>query len=427
LLPNFKRGLHVNIFQTNGRSSRKNPFFTWSYSMSFGRLLAVVSILLNVATGAAIDQNKPKLRARDLGVPFDGLPGRFNAITDVAGVEVGHTTLRAGKPPLKVGVGPVRTGVTAILPRGKKNLDPVCAAWFSLNGNGEMTGTTWIEESGFLEGPVLLTNTLSVGTVRNAVIKWAMKRNPDSINLPVVAEIWDGAVNDIRGFHVKTVHVFRALDGARGGKVQEGNVGGGTGATCYDFSGGIGTASRKTDESNPYTIGVLVQANQGDRKDLLIAGVPAGKEIPGPQAHAQNKSSIIVVVATDAPLLPHQLKRLARRASLGVGRTGTITNHFSGEIFLAFSTANPGIAKPEKGKLGQLKMLPNDAMDPLFAATVEATEEAIINALVAASPMTGIDGTTYEALPHSRLKELLRKYNRLATPARNSRQKQGRR
>src|SRR5262249_44673520 len=267
---------------------------------------------------------------------------RFNAITDVAGVEVGHTTLRAGKLPLKVGVGPVRTGVTAVLPRGKEDMDPVCAGWFCLNGNGEMTGTAWIEESGFLDGPVLLTNTLSVGTVRDAVVKWAIKQDFDPINLPVVAEIWDGAVNDIRGFHVKEGHVFRALDGAKGGKVEEGNVGAGTGATCYDFAGGIGTASRKLTRPGPYTIGALALANQGDREDLTIAGVPVGKEIPGPDSREQNKSSIIVIIATDAPLLPHQLKRLARRAALGVARTGTITNHFSGEFFLAFSTANPG-------------------------------------------------------------------------------------
>jgi L-aminopeptidase/D-esterase-like protein len=301
-------------------------------------------------------------------------------------------------------------------------MDPVCAGWFSLNGNGEMTGTTWIEESGFLEGPVLLTNTLSVGTVRDAVIKWAMKRDFDPINLPVVAEIWDGGVSDIRGFHVKEDHVFAALDGAQGGKVEEGNVGGGTGATCYDFAGGIGTASRKINKPGSYTVGVLVQANQGDRKHLTIAGVPVGKKIPGPKTRVQNKSSIIVIIATDAPLLPHQLKRLARRAALGVARTGTITNHFSGEIFLAFSTANPGAGGTGKEKIRQLKMLPNREMDPLFEATVEATEEAIINALVAATSLTGIDGTVYEALPHARLKKLLKRYNRLAI-AKDSKQK----
>ena len=323
-------------------------------------------------------------------------------------MEVGHTTLKVGKPPLKVGVGPICTGVTAVLPRGKKNLNPVCAGWFTLNGNGEMTGTTWVEESGFLEGPVLMTNTLSVGTVRNAIVKWAIKQGNESINLPVVAEVWDGAVNDIRG--------FVALDGARAGKVDEGNVGGGTGATCYDFSGGIGTASRKIKKDGRYTIGVLLQANQGDRKDLLVAGVPVGKEVPGPAARVKSRSSIIVVIATDAPFLPHQLKRLARRASLGIARTGTFTDNFSGEIFLAFSTAKIGISDARKSKLGQLEAVPNDDMDDFFAGTVEATEEAIINALVAAKFIPGIEGLDYPALPHDRLQDLLKKYNRYSAP-----------
>jgi L-aminopeptidase/D-esterase-like protein len=371
--------------------------------------------LLLLLTTMALAQAKP--RARDLGVPFDGKPGPLNAITDVAGVEVGHTTLIAGEGKLKVGEGPVRTGVTAILPRGRASSDPVFAAWFSLNGNGEMTGTTWVEESGFLEGPVMITNTHSVGVVRDAVIAWRVKRGRPADSeywwsLPVVAETWDGYLNDINGFHVKPEHALQALEGARGGAVPEGNVGGGTGMVCHEFKGGIGTASRKLDaKAGGYTVGVLVQCNYGLRDQLRIAGVPVGRELHDHMVYSQESGSIIVVVATDAPLLPHQLKRLARRVSLGLGRNGSVSGNGSGDIFLAFSTANPGAAAT-KG-VRPVSMLPNDQMGPLFAATVQATEEAVVNALIAAETMTGADNHTVIALPHDRLREVLKRYNRL--------------
>src|SRR5256714_1904159 len=314
------------------------------------------------------------VRARALGIPFDGTPGELNAITDVAGVEVGYTTLISGEGKLEVGRGPVRTGVTAVLPRGKESADPVFAGWFSLNGNSEMTGTTWVEESGFLEGPVLLTTTSSVGTVRDAVVKYYTRRpQQQPLVLPVVAETYDGYLNDAHGFHVKEEHVFAALESAGSGAVAEGNVGGGTGMTCCEFKGGIGTASRKlTERQGGSTVGVLVQANFGLRHQLRIAGVPVGQEIPEGATRPREAGSIIITVATDAPLLPHQLKRLARRATLGLARNGSTAGNSSGDLFLAFSTANPSAA--EKKEVAELKMLPNERMDPLFAATVEATE-----------------------------------------------------
>jgi L-aminopeptidase/D-esterase-like protein len=374
------------------------------------------SLLLLAITGLTFAQAKP--RARDLGVPFDGTPGANNAITDVRGVEVGHTTLISGAGKLKVGEGPVRTGVTAVLPRGKTSQDAVFGAWFTLNGNGEMTGTTWVEDSGFVDGPILITNTHSVGVVRDAVIAWKVKRGKPDMegywwSLPVVAETWDGYLNDINGFHVKPEHVFHALDSAHGGAVEEGSVGGGTGMICNEFKGGIGSASRVLDaKSGGYTVGVLVQCNYGLRSELRIAGVPIGKEIPEHPAYGEDLGSIIIVVATDAPLIPTQLKRIARRASLGLGRNGSYSGDGSGDIFIAFSTANPGVASP-KG-VHDLKMLPNDQLDPLFLATVQATEEAIVNAMIAAETMTGIDDHRVIALPHDRLREVLKKYNRLA-------------
>jgi len=361
-------------------------------------------------------QKKP--RARDLGVPFDGAPGPLNAITDVKGVEVGHTTLISGDGPLKVGVGPVRTGVTAVLPRGKNSTDPVFAGWFTLNGNGEMTGTTWVEESGFLDGPVMITNTHSVGVVRDAVIAWRVKHGPPDEegywwSLPVVAETWDGYLNDVNGFHVTPDDAFHALDTAHGGAVEEGNVGGGTGMICNEFKGGIGTASRVLDAKyGGYTVGVLVQCNYGRRSQLRIAGVPVGKEIPEHTVWNDDVGSIIVVVGTDAPVIATQLKRIAKRVSLGLGRDGSYSGDGSGDIFIAFSTANLGAAG-SKG-LQQLTMLPNDQLDPIFLATVQATEEAVINAMVAAETMTGANNRTVIALPHDRLREILKKYNRLA-------------
>jgi L-aminopeptidase/D-esterase-like protein len=391
------------------------------------------TVLLAVcATLATAQGPQPAaVRARDLGVPFDGTPGPLNAITDVAGVTVGATTLIRGEGALKTGEGPVRTGVTVILPRGTSSNDPVYAGWFSLNGNGEMTGTTWVEESGFLEGPVALTNTHSVGTVRDSMIAWGLKHDAlkQPWSLPVVAETWDGWLNDINGFHVKPDDVFAALDSAKGGPVAEGNTGGGTGMVCYGFKGGTGTASRVLSASDGgYTVGVLVQCNCGRRPQLIIAGVPVGKEIPQGAPYAEVTSpvwpslappgsetqgdvgSIIIVVATDAPLLPHQLKRLARRAALGLARTGSTSGNGSGDIFIAFSTANPH-ADAEPGP-NTIKVVSNERISPLFSATVEATEEAIVNAMVGAKTMTGIDGHTVNALPHDQLKEVLKKYRR---------------
>jgi len=356
-------------------------------------------------------------RARQLGVPFEGTPGPLNAITDVAGLEVGHRTLISGD-----GKQAVRTGVTVIWPRGKQSWAPVFGGWFSLNGNGEMTGTTWVEESGLLDGPVMITNTHSVGTVRDAYIKWRVERARkagldigDAWSLPVVAETWDGFLNDINGFHVQEADAFAALEAAKGGPVAEGGVGGGTGMVCYGFKGGIGTSSRKAEA---YTVGVLVQCNCGRRAQLRIAGAPVGLEITGNEPYASNfrhagedVGSIIIVVATDAPLLPHQMKRLARRASLGLARTGSISGNGSGDIFIAFSTANADAGRT--AGLAKLTMLPNDEMNRLFEATVEATEEAIVNAMVGAETMTGFEGRTVIGLPHDRLQEVLKKYNRL--------------
>ena len=369
----------------------------------------------------ALAQAKP--RARDLGVPFEGTPGPLNTITDVKGVEVGLTTIISGEGPLKVGAGPVRTGVTAVLPRGKDSADPVFAAWFSINGNGEMTGTTWIDEGGFLEGPVFITNTHSVGTVRDAAIMWAVRHGKmqQPWLLPVVAETYDGGLNDINGFHVKTEHVFNALDSASSGPVAEGNVGGGTAMSCYGFKCGTGTASRKvSDPMGNYTVGVLVQANHGGRNQLRVAGVPVGAEMSQPAQGAPRGSgnsgehelgSIIIVVATDAPLAPHQLKRIAHRATHGLGRTGATSGNGSGDIVIAFSTANPGAAAA--ADTVQVSMVSNQRISALFDATAQATEEAIINALVAGETMVGANGRTVQAMPHDRLKEILKKYNRL--------------
>lgn len=400
------------------------------------------SLLLLLLLSTALHAQRD--RARDLGIPLGGRTGRLNAITDVAGVEVGAVTLVRGSGPLVVGRGPVRTGVTAILPRGRTGSDSVFAGWFTLNGNGEMTGTTWVEESGRLDGPILITNTHSVGVVRDATIDWMRRHRPGFLwTLPVVAETYDGMLNDAEGFHVKAEHVFAALDGAAGGPVREGNVGGGTGMNCHGFKGGTGTASRVlSSEDGGYTVGVLVQCNYGQRRRLTIAGAPVGLEITdlvrcyagarpptrswlrglrpcmaglggGSQdTGLETLGSIIIVVATDAPLLPHQLERVATRASLGVGRMGGLGENGSGDIFIAFSTANPAAAA-DTG-LAALTMLPNDRINPVFEATVQATEEAIINAMLAAETMTGADSIRSYALPHDRLVAALRKYNRLS-------------
>ena len=388
----------------------------------------------------------PTPRARDLGVPFEGQPGPLNAITDVAGVEVGHVTLIRGEGKLVAGRGPVRTGVTAILPRGRASTTPVFAGWFTLNAAGEMTGTTWIEERGLLDGPILITNTHSVGVARDAAVKWMVRKGwAADWNVPVAAETWDGLLNDLNGFHVKEEHALAALDKARGGAVEEGSVGGGTGMVCSRFKGGIGTASRRLPpDQGGHIVGVLVQCNYGARGILRIAGAPVGAELKDfalpchtrpletprfpfarcdapsaalikGDAAARADGSIIIIVATDAPLLPHQLKRLAKRPSLGLGRLGSIANDGSGDIFLAFSTANPGLKSVDTGERpSNVSMHPNDRLSPLFEAATQATEEAVVNAMVAAQTMVGADGIRVTALPHDRLRAILAKYNRLA-------------
>jgi len=380
--------------------------------------LAIVLAVSMPAIAQKSSNEAGDARARDLGVPFEGTPGPLNAITDVKGVEVGYRTLISGEGKLQVGVGPVRTGVTAIFPRGKNAVDPVFAGWFTENGNGEMTGTTWVEESGFLYGPVMITNTHSVGVVRDAVIAWQLKHGTpiledDWWSLPVVAETWDGYLNDINGFHVKPEDAFASMQDARSGPIAEANVGGGTGMICFEFKGGTGTASRQLAPGlGGYTVGVLVQCNFGTRHLLRIAGTPVGYEITGKPIWDSDTGSIIVVVATDAPLLPNQMKRIAKRVTLGLGRLGSVSGDGSGDIFIAFSTANPGAGLEGKSPV-DVRMLPNDRMDALFEATVQATEEAVVNAMVAARTMTGPEGHTVEALPHDRLREVLKKYNRL--------------
>src|SRR5438874_8907376 len=389
-------------------------------------LLLSLLLVLDASAREPIPAPIKTVRARDLGIPFDGASGKFNAITDVPRVEVGYTTLISGEGKLEVGKGPVRTGVTAILPRGRDAMnDPVFAGYFSLNGNGEMTGTAWVEESGFLEGPIVLTNTHSVGVARDAVIAWRLAHGgPDAQgfawSLPVVAETWDGWLNDVDGFHVKPEHVAHAIEVAHGGAIEEGSVGGGTGMICYEFKGGTGTSSRvipvaavsdrQSDHlPKPYTVGVIVQANCGRRPQLTIVGVPVGKELPG-SVYKKDAGSIIIIVATDAPLMPHQLKRLARRASLGLARTGSTSGNGSGDLFVAFSTANPHAADSDPATR-TIETMPNDAMDPLFTATVEGTEEAIVNALIDNHDMVGRDNHRVEALPHARLRELLKQRN----------------
>ncbi len=368
-----------------------------------------VSALMVALAIPGLSQDTARPRARDLDIRFDGTPGPNNAITDVGSVRVGHTTLIQGED--------IRTGVTVIFPRGDAPNDPVFAGWFALNGNGEMTGTTWIEESGFLEGPIGITNTHSVGTVRDAIIAWQVQKGAkfQSWSLPVVAETYDGYLNDIDGFHVKPEHVFAALDTAAAGKVAEGNVGGGTAMNTLGFKGGIGTASRTVAVRNEtYTLGVLVQSNFGRGRQLRIDGVPVGRELAGPRDDEppEEIGSIIVVVATDAPLLAHQLKRIARRVPLGVARVGSTSGNGSGDIFVAFSTANAGAASASP--TAQISMLSNSRISALFDATVQATEEAILNAMIVAETMVGRDGHRTEALPHDRVREILQKYNRLA-------------
>jgi len=431
---------------------------SWPVSLRWMEAPLWIVLLLTLTVGSSGAQEVPDARA--LGVHLTGTPGPYNAITDVDGVEVGHSTIIRGDGPLIVGEGPVRTGVTAILPRGRTSGDSTFAAWFTLNGNGEMTGTTWVEESGILESPILITNTHSVGVARDAVIDWMRRRDPSFFwALPVVAETYDGSLNDINGFHVKPEHVFAALDGAHSGFVEQGAVGGGTGMVCHGFKGGIGSASRVVPvQGRDYTVGVLVQCNQGARRDLRIAGVPVGELMPEPapcyadpsvpaelrwrgvpfceevgtkpaetsaaappalqsratgspqdgllQPPPEGAGSIIIVLATDAPLLPTQVKRLVTRTALGLARIGGMGYNGSGDIFLGFSTANRHAAA-ERSELVSPEMLPNDAVDPLIPATVYATEEAILNAMLAAKTLTGINGYTVPALPHEALREIM--------------------
>ncbi|MDT9599137.1 DmpA family aminopeptidase [Sphingosinicella rhizophila] len=403
-------------------------------------LAALLSLALPAAAPAQSDGAAQPARARDLGVPFHGEPGRLNAITDVAGVEVGHVTLISGTGPLRVGEGPVRTGVTAVLPRGKASTAPVFAAWSTLNAAGEMTGTVWLDERGLLDGPVMITNTHSVGVVRDATIGWMVDKGWDARwFVPLVAETYDGVLNDINGFHVKAEHARQALDAAKSGPVAEGAVGGGTGMICNRFKGGIGTASRLVRQSGKsYTIGVLVQCNYGDRAALRIAGAPIGAQLadtylpckadpaiqvtnpvmpaglpacrpaaaPGGRA---GDGSIIIIVATDAPLLPHQLKRLSKRAGLGLGRLGSVASAGSGDIFVAFSTANANVPAVQAGTT-RVELFSNEELTPLFEATVDATEEAVVNAMVAARDMTGADGFKVFGLPHDAVRAAMRKW-----------------
>ncbi len=355
-----------------------------------------------------------KPRARDLGIHFEGTPGPLNGITDVQGIEVGYATLVEGSS--------VRTGVTVVHPRGKADHAPVFAGWFPFNGNGELTGSAWIEEGGFLEGPVAITNTHSVGIVRDTIVDWQVQHGAifQRWSCPVVGETADGWLNDMNGFHLKSEHVWQALESAHNGSLEEGNVGGGTGMITYEFKGGTGTSSRKLDtDGGAWTISALVQANFGRRFQFMIDGVPVGRHLTedapfskGKNPFGEENGSLIVLLATDAPLLPHQLKRLARRATLGMARTGALGGNGSGDIFLAFSTANADAADPSTAGLANIRALSNAELDlPLYAAAL-ATEEAIINALVAAETMTGRDGLTVPALSHEELRQIMKQYGR---------------
>ena len=385
-----------------------------------------ILVLISILISSYYFGQKP--RARDLGIPFVGTIGNFNAITDVKGVEVGYSTMISGKGKNIVGKGPIRTGVTAIFPRGKaKKFSPVYANWYSLNGNGEMTGTTWVTESGFLETPIMITNTNSVGVVRDAVLKWYVDTDWYSgedwwYTYPVVAETYDGFLNDIYGFHVKEENVLEAIKNSSSGKIAEGNVGGGTGMMCFGFKGGTGTSSRvfKIKDST-YTVGAIVQSNFGAKRNLSIAGVPVGIELkdtlnyvfnaPPKSRRQEGDGSIIVIIATDVPLLPHQLKRIAQRVPLGIGIVGGRGSNGSGDIFLAFSTANESAFN--RDETTTVASISNDQLMPVFEATVQAVEEAIINAMVAAETMEGIHGNKAYALPHDLLIETLKKYNRI--------------
>ena len=364
-----------------------------------------------------------KPRARELGLPFDGQPGPFNAITDVPGVEVGFTTLVSGDGPLVPGRGPVRTGVTAILPRGRDaSLEPVWAGHHRFNGNGELTGTHWIEDAGYFRGPVCLTNTHAVGITHHAVTRWMIRQHARAFHerhlwmMPVVGETYDGVLNDINGQHVTEEHVLRALDSARGGEVAEGNVGGGTGMIAYGFKGGTGTASRtvRIGERTGH-VGVLVQANFGIRPWLTVLGVPVGRHLTADSTFTRERGSIIVVIATDLPMLPHQLRRVAKRATLGIGRTGTVGGNRSGDLFLAFSVAGRRDHTRESLPTDTAEFVNDDHFDPLYEATCQAVEESVLNAMLAAESMTAVRpaGQVIHALDAAQLLEVMRLYGRV--------------
>lgn len=393
------------------------------------RVLALLLLLLSATQADA--------RARDLGVPFEGKPGPLNAITDIPGVEVGQATLIQGEGALKVGVGPVRTGVTAVFPRGRADGRAVYGGFFDLNGNGEMTGRAYLEDFGIVQGPIGITNSNAIGQVYAAIQQWTSKRFGNA-TWPVVAETWDGYLNDIEGFHVTAETAVAALDRAKSGPVEEGNVGGGTGMVCFGFKGGIGTSSRVVSVGGKgYTVGVLAQCNTGDRNVLRIAGAPVGQELAtrwlrcfdskaSPSAGklppcrsdglagkpAPDEGSIIIVVGTDAPVTPLQLNRIARRAAMGLARLGSYSGNQSGDLIVSFSTAAADVNSAEQGKPSPIAPSANLALDPLFKGAAEATEEAVVNALVAAQTMTGIDGTRIYGLPHDELRAILKRYNR---------------
>ena len=394
---------------------------------------AAAALLLGVLFSAQADA-----RARDLGIPFEGKPGALNAITDVPGVEVGQKTLVEGEGPLKVGAGPVRTGVTVIFPRGLSDGRAVYGGFFDLNGNGEMTGRAYLEDFGIVQGPIGISDTNAIGQVYAGIQQWSAKKF-GSATWPVVAETWSGFLNDIEGFHVTPAMTVAALDSAKPGPVEEGNVGGGTGMVCFGFKGGIGTASRLVAVGGKsYTVGVLAQCNTGDRRVLRIAGVPFGQELgkrwlpcfdpkiaksAGPLKPCDatgssgvappDQGSIVIVVGTDAPLMPKQLDRVARRAAMGLARLGSYSGNASGDLIVSFSTATAEVNHEDQEQPSPITPLPNARIDPLFEAATQATEEAIVNALVAAKTMTGVDGARFFGLPHDELRAILKRFNRL--------------
>jgi len=400
--------------------------------------------MIKVAAFAALllSGAKAEGRARDLGIPFEGTPGPLNAITDIAGVEVGQVTLISGDGVLKVGTGPIRTGVTAIFPRGRANSHAVYGGFFNLNGNGEMTGRSYLDDYGIVQSPIGLSDTNAIGQVYAGIQQWNVKHFGFA-TWPVVAETWSGYLNDIDGFHVTADTAMAALDAAKPGPVAEGNVGGGTGMVCFGFKGGIGTASRVVAAGGKtYTVGVLVQCNTGDRKVLRIAGAPVGATLvkrwlpcfdPKLAAKAEglpactpegskgvpppDQGSIIIVVGTDAPLMHDQLDRVAKRAAMGLARLGSYSGNSSGDLIVSFSTAAAEVNHEDQDKPDAIAPVPNAAINPIFEGTVQATEEAIVNALVAARTMTGINGARYFGLPHDEVRDILKRYNRLEGPA----------